>query len=369
MLHLLLDLLDAGWSLTAQMAPYLLLGFLAAGLLHAFIPEKYITRLLGSASVWSVLKGALIGIPLPLCSCGVLPVASSLRASGAKKAPTLSFLITTPVTGVDSMLATWSLMGWIFMVARIAASFVIGMLAGISSLLLDREQEDPLAALFRKPAMVPGCSHCAAIAVGAAPADESKTAFDRVKQKLGTALTYGLSDLPRDMAGSVLLGLLLGGLLSAAIPPDFLGRHVGGGLGGILAAVAIGIPLYVCATGSIPIAAALMLKGLSPGAGLAFLIAGPATNMVALATVWKMMGRKSVAIYLSAVFVGATGLGWLFDRLVSGSARLVLPSPACHMADLGLFEQGCAVVLLALLLYHFARRIFRKAPNNDAARA
>jgi len=290
------------WMLAAQMSPYLILGFAIGGVLHVFLPASIISRFMGKESIGSVVKATLIGIPLPLCSCGVLPVAASARKSGAGKAPTLSFLITTPVTGVDSILATVALMGAMFTGFRIAASLTLGIMAGIIAIALPDRSSPP------EPDYCDSCEKT----------KESNSILEKAKD----AFLYSFVELPQSLSGSVLMGLLIGGLISAAVPADFVGEYIGGGVLGILVAVAIGIPLYVCATGSIPIAAAMMMKGFSPGAALAFLIAGPATNAVAFTTVKKILGARSLAIYLFTIFVGAVGFGLILDYAVPGSISM-----------------------------------------------
>jgi len=329
--HLFL-FLKSCWELAAQMAPYLLLGFAIGGVLHAFLPAEIISRSMGQESVSCVTKATLIGIPLPLCSCGVLPVAASARASGAGKAPTLAFLITTPVTGVDSILATLALLGAAFTGFRIAASFALGMMAGIISIIL----KDKSA-----PEVKDSCASC----------EETQPAVG-LGAKARDAFNYAFVELPKNLSGSVLTGLLLGGLISAALPPEFIGKYIGSGLGGILVAVAIGIPLYVCATGSIPIAAAMVMKGFSPGAALAFLIAGPATNMVAFTTVKKILGAKSLVIYLVTIFVGAVGAGLLLDRFMPNAFSMTMAMHAHEMKGLSPFFIMCGIFLLALLCFY-----------------
>ena len=321
------------WMLAAQMSPYLILGFVIGGILHVFMPADMISRFMGKESIGSVVKATLIGVPLPLCSCGVLPVAASARKSGAGKAPTLSFLITTPVTGVDSILATIALMGAMFTGFRIAASLTLGIMAGIIAIALPDKSSPP------EPDY---CNSC----------EKTKEA-NSIVEKAKDAFLYSFVELPESLAGSVLMGLLIGGLISAAVPADFVGEYIGGGVLGILVAVAIGIPLYVCATGSIPIAAAMMMKGFSPGAALAFLIAGPATNAVAFTTVKKILGARSLAIYLFTIFVGAVGFGLILDYAVPGSISMDMT----HMqhvhatGTLPWYYTVSGVFLLALLGY------------------
>jgi hypothetical protein len=324
----------AVWGLLMEMSPYLLLGFLMAGILHAFIPSSLIARYMGGESIWSVIRGALVGVPLPLCSCGVLPVAASARQAGAGKGPTLAFLISTPVTGIDSILATAGVLGIVFTVARVIASFIMGIAAGAASILFP----GPVAPAL--PAEDCACDSYERPERGAA----SPGAGGKLKR----ALVYGFSELPETLVNSMAVGLLVGGVIAALVPERAITGYPGSSAVNILIAVLIGIPLYVCATGSIPIAAAMMMKGFSPGAALAFLIAGPATNAIAIATVRKILGTRHLVIYLLTIFVGAIAFAFLFDLLPFSFAM----SEAMHshsMAPHSLFYHVSAYLLIFIL--------------------
>ncbi len=344
MYEFLLAFLISFWTLTAEMAPWLLLGFAAAGILHVFIPIGLITRHIGGESPAAVVKASLLGIPLPLCSCGVLPVAASLRKSGAGRAPTLSFLISTPVTGVDSLAATWSLLGWFFMLARLIVSVVIGLASGFVMSLTGRNIPEDTA-----PAETPiSC------------ADDGNNGLQHKKSfmaGLKSALSYAFLELPETIASSILTGLVLGGLITALLPPDLIQNYIGGGFRAVLAATVIGIPLYVCATGSIPIAAAMIMQGFTPGAALAFMIAGPASNMAAVSTVHKLLGKRALAVYLASIFSGALASGLLLDRLFP-QARAWLPDFTTHhhQHGLSLFDHLTAAAFMLLTLSLLVRR-------------
>jgi uncharacterized membrane protein YraQ (UPF0718 family)/copper chaperone CopZ len=280
-------------SLAADMAPYLFLGFLVAGLLHVFVPQQWVYRQLGPATPGSVLKAALLGAPLPLCSCGVIPVAASLKRSGASKPAILSFLISTPVTGVDSMLATYAMMGSFMAIVRPLAGTAVALLAGFLMLAVpggDARNSAPEAPLPHQPSAVP-----------ALPA------------RLLSAVRFGFVELLSGISRALLVGLGLGAAIAVFVPQSLLADVADNRLLSYLLMIAIGTPLYVCATGSIPIAAALMLKGLSPGAALAFLLAGPATNTVTIAVTRDLVGRRGLVVYLLAIVLGSLGLAVLTD--------------------------------------------------------
>ncbi len=353
-MELVQNFVEQTWLLAVAMAPYLFVGFLVAGLLHEFMPVEFVSKHIGKESLGSIIKAALLGMPLPLCSCGVLPVAAGIRRAGAGKAPTAAFLITTPVSGVDSVLATYALLGWVFTVVRVGLSFLIGMLVGVGVWIINRgSKADPSSDTFN---LVVGDAHdhdgegvsCTDCSI--AP-DVSRSVFERIK----SAIWYGVFELPSSLASSLLVGLLLGGVISTFIPQSYAQVISGTGLLGILAATAVAVPLYVCATGSIPIAAGMIMSGFSPGAALAFLVAGPATNTVAFATVKKILGWRELLIYLVVIFTGAIFGGWLFDSYVSVygldiSNRLSAISSGSHVSVVG-YVSGAALIVWVLVLW------------------
>ena len=323
-LDLAVQVLRESFLLWMAVAPYLLVGMFVAGILHAFLGRDFIVRHLGGGAPASVLKATVFGIPLPICSCGVIPVASSLRREGAGRSAVLSFLVSTPVTGVDSILATYSLMGPLFAVFRPLAAFVSGITIGSLDLLLNSERIPPPPAHRHPPVSTPF--------------------------KIKEVFRYGFGELPGDIGKWLLIGVLAGGVLTVALPENFLTDYFAQPLLQYAAMLVLAVPLYVCATGSIPIAAALILKGISPGAALVFLIAGPATNTIALSFVFSRLGKKAFCIYLSAI-VGVSLLsGILFDWLwgfLGGDVSLVSP-PAGGLPHPLLV--ACAAVLFLLIL-------------------
>ena len=306
----ILDFVVASWSVLAEMAPYLLLGFFFAGVLSALISAEWVERHLGGSGLGQVFKASLFGVPLPLCSCGVLPVAASLRRQGASRGATTSFLLSTPQTGVDSIAVTYALLGPFIAVLRPLAALVTGVVGG--SLVHAFGERNGTV-----PAPSNGASSCA---MEGCCEDEAGH-----RHSFADALRYGFVTLPRDIGRALLVGVLLSGLIAALIAPDTLRSYLGGGLLPILAAMAIGVPLYVCATASTPIALSLIVAGLSPGAALAFLISGPATNSAALTTLWKVLGRRTTVVYLVTVALGAVGIGLLVDGIIASG---VVPASA-----------------------------------------
>lgn len=361
------EMLVASWWMLAEMAPYLLLGFVVAGLLSAFISPEWVERHLGGSRLGQIFKASLFGVPLPLCSCGVIPVAASLRRHGAGKGATTAFLLSTPQTGVDSIAVTYALLGPFLAVFRPLAALLTGFFGGGLVHALDRDEAPPEAAARELERAAAGCGDdrrpdAAAGAAGSCCDDTGGGGQTvRGKSRLSTALNYGLVTLPRDIGKALVVGILLSGVISAVVEPAALERVLGGGLLPILVAMAIGVPLYVCATASVPIAVAMIHAGLSPGAALAFLISGPATNGATLTTLWRVLGWRSMVIFLVTVAVGAVGSGLLVDGAVASG---LVPSSAivttADVADahhhhqqgvtaLSLLQQGSAVALLLVL--------------------
>ncbi|HPR64430.1 MAG TPA: permease [Thermoanaerobaculia bacterium] len=322
--NLLLDFLRESWHLFCEVSPFLILGFFFAGLIHVFIGKETIRRHLGGPGFIKVLKSVILGIPLPICSCGVIPLAASLRREGASKASVLSFLFATPVTGVDSILATYAFLGALFAVFRPLAALLGGILIGLASLFVEREP-----AVDLPPVVAP-----------------TKSTGHKIRE----VFTYGFLTLPEELGRWLIAGILLGGLISAIIPADFGQQYLSDPWVAYPLMLLISVPIYVCATGSIPIAAALIWKGLLPGAALTFLIAGPATNTVNAAFVWKEMGKKQFAMYLTMIVIFSTAMGLLFDAIwvASGTGSEMLHGAGEHLPlHIGLIS---SLILLPLLL-------------------
>jgi uncharacterized protein len=292
-------------SVFGEMAPYLLFGFFAAGLLSIFISAETVEKHLGGRGLGPVLKAAFWGVPLPLCSCSVIPVATSLRRHGAGRGATAAFLLSTPQTGVDSILVTYGLLGPVFAIFRPVAAFVTGLVGGA------------LVNKFGNGNAGDGTEQAEACHEECCEHKERRGRFLR-------ALHYGFVTLPRDIGKELIVGLLIAGLITALVPQDLFSDAIGPGFLQMLLMMAVGIPMYVCASASVPIAAALMLKGVSPGAAFVFLMTGPATNAATIVTIRKILGTRSAAIYLLTVAAMALVCGVLLDHVfgVAGAASL-----------------------------------------------
>jgi hypothetical protein len=320
------------------MAPYLLFGFLVAGILSVFISARLVEKHLGGPGVGSVVKASIFGIPLPLCSCGVIPVGASLRRSGASRGATTSFLISTPQTGIDSIMVTLSLLGPVFAVVRPLAALATGFAGGVLTSAVEHERREV-------PDSSPRNATNADVDCGDACAVPGET--PSTGSRLIEAVRYGFVALPQDIGRSLLVGLILAGLIGAFMPSDFFSGALANEWATMLIMLVAGIPVYVCATGSVPIAAALMLKGLSPGAALVFLMTGPATNAATLLTIWNVVGRRTAVVYLATVAAGALVSGAVLNGLIGPQAARIAEGGVTMLP--GWLQAGSAVLLLALL--------------------
>lgn len=328
-------------ELLNEMSPYLLLGFFIAGLLHAFVPNTLYRRLLAAGNFRSVLYATLFGVPLPLCSCGVIPTAMSLRRNGASKGSTVAFLIATPQTGVDSILATWALMGAPFAILRPIAAFFTALAGGALTNMLERKEGGTESDEEKK--------------------GEAETTARGFIPRMKMALQYGFVDMIQDIGKWLIIGLVIAGLITLFLPDNFFALYADYPLLNMLLVLVISIPMYLCATGSIPIAAALMLKGLSPGAALVFLMAGPATNMAAILVINKVMKSKALCIYLTSIIVGAIAFGLFIDYLLPAEWFTPLQQAGCagschEEAQTPWWKIASSVIFLILLVNAYLKR-------------
>jgi uncharacterized membrane protein YraQ (UPF0718 family) len=323
------------WATVAEMSPYLLFGFFVAGIISVFVSQSLVERHLGGKGIWPLLKASLFGIPLPLCSCSVIPVSMSLRKHGASKGATISFLLSTPQTGVDSIFVTLSLLGPVLAVFRPLVALVTGLIGGTFVNLFDRSTDESRGS-----------------------SDEGRQTMDErrfvplpssfVHRKLIRGLKYGFITLPRDIGTAMLVGLVIAAVISTVMPDDFFAEKLlGTGIFAMVVMMFLGIPIYVCATASVPIAAALISKGLTPGAALVFLITGPATNAAGLTTIWKVLGWRTAVAYLSTVVVCALGSGILLDMMFPELSSSV--QAHMHQMKPSILGYISAVALLAVL--------------------
>lgn len=329
------------WGTLAEMSPYLLFGFLVAGVLSVFISAEFIERHLGGSGIWPLLKASAFGVPLPLCSCGVIPVSMSLRKHGASKGACIAFLLSTPQTGADSILVTLSLLGPVYAIFRPLAALVTGLIGGGLVQLFDSQAGD-----ISQPECTDACC------------TEKKQ-----KPKVVRALRHGFITLPADIGKSMLVGLVIAAIISAVVPEDFFAPLLGGGILAMVVMMALGIPVYVCATASVPVAVALLTKGVSPGAVMVFLMTGPATNAAALATIWANLGRRTAVTYIATVSGCAIAAGLLLDRIVQGIGSDIAFKPSWMLPPV--VKYVSAVVLLAVLTFAIIRKRGTSAGNDE----
>lgn len=339
------EIISAAWQVLCASAPYVLFGLFMSGLLKALIPDSFVNRHLGGTSAGAVVKASLLGVPLPLCSCGVVPVAASLRKQGAGPGPTTAFLISTPETGVDSIAITWALLDPVMTVVRPVAAFITAMSAGLLVNLLPPAVHTPAGTA---PSGTCCCETCATT---------PSNAGIPLRRSLPGGIRYAFGALVRDIGPYLLAGIAIAGLISWLIPEGFVERHLGSGILPMLIMLAAGIPLYVCASASTPIVAALALKGLSPGAALVFLMVGPATNAATITVIAGMLGKRVAAVYVTVIALCALVLGMAVNALYGWLAIDIgaWAAGAHHSAESPL-RILAAVVLLALILRAVMRR-------------
>lgn len=328
-----MELLNSLLFMLNEMSPYIMLGFLIAGVMHAFIPQRTFAQHLSGKGWKAVVKSAAIGIPLPLCSCGVLPTAIAMRRNGASRAASTSFLISTPQTGVDSIAATWSLLGPAFALLRPLAALITAVLGGMA---VGKSEATTDTETCR--------TECTA-------SDEMKS----IARKCLDALRYGFIDLVGSIGGWLVTGLIIAALITVYVPADFfsaLGRNP---LLSMISVLVIAVPMYVCATGSIPIALSLVLKGLSPGTAFVLLMAGPAANFASFTLISREMGRKSAVIYLVSIIIGAITFGLGIDYLLPAEWFRIGNTHALagHDRVFSLFPSICSAILATLLVITF----------------
>lgn len=309
-------------EISLEAAPWLLFGLVAAGLIKVWIPEDFMKRILGGVGAWPVVKGAIIGAPLPLCSCGVLPAAIGLKRSGASDGATLSFLVATPETGVDSVGVSYVLLGPFMTIVRVIAAVLSAIITGLLAVVILGRQTQMG---FKVDAAVSSC--CSREAEQAKEesccsrggySSESPPEPDFWSRNM-KGLRFALSDIWDDITYWLLFGITMAAALATFFPGEALSEW-GSGITAMILMLLAGIPMYICATASTPLAAGLLLAGISPGTVLVLLLAGPATNMATIAILFKEMGRSIVIIYLVGISISSIGFGLLTDYVVAANA-------------------------------------------------
>jgi uncharacterized membrane protein YraQ (UPF0718 family)/copper chaperone CopZ len=343
---LIVHYLEALWELTLEMSPYLLLGFLIAGVLYVYFPQEKVIKYLGRNNWKSILNAALIGIPLPLCSCGVIPTGISFFKNGASRGSSVAFLISTPQTGVDSILATYSLLGLPLAIIRPVIALLTGLFGGMVTNSIDRRDQ------FNSK--------------------QSKTGKQQMtsgREKISAMMSYAFVEFLQDISKWLIIGLLLAALMAVLIPDGFFTNYLSNEYLSMAIVLLASIPLYVCATGSVPIAAVLLMKGLSPGAAIVFLMAGPATNAATMTVIGNVMGRKTLISYMASIIGGAVFFGILVNEFLP---REWFTLPLMHLhnehgAHLVPFwlKIGSAVLLVFLLINGYVQKYLKSRKINE----
>lgn len=322
-------------TILGEMSPFLLLGFFFAGLLYAFMPRQKIEKYFSGNSVKSSILASLFGVPLPLCSCGVIPTGTALYKNGASKGGTVSFLISTPQTGVDSILATFSLLGLPFAIIRPLAALVTGITGGIITSKLTPNESQSTS--FQTEEHV-------------------ETSFI---QKVKSVFRYGFVDFIQDISKWLVIGLVLAAVISSLIPDDFFELLNMPPILQMLMILVVSIPLYICATGTIPLAAILILKGISPGAAFVLLMAGPATNAATITMIGKVLGKKSLLTYLGTIISGALIFGLIIDYVLPTAWFTTIASEHLahvHGAGSSWLQIASGIVLVGLIINGYIQR-------------
>lgn len=336
------------YTLFLEMAPYMMLGMLLVGILNTYVRREIIAKYIGKKGFWPVVLASIIGVPLPLCSCGVVPAAIEVKKAGASDGAVVSFLVSTPQTGVDSIIATAGLMGWAMAIFRPIAAFISGIVTGFVVNGFTKgdaiSTDAPLQCCHEHGEAEHSentahgechCEHeqdCENLVL-----DEKETQSDCCahrtappKSKFLRIFTYGFGTFLDDIVIHFIIGLAVAALITALIPDDFfLGLGLSGGILSMIVMALIGIPMYICSTSSIPVALSLMAKGLSMGAGFVFLFAGPVTNIASLTVLAKVLGKKVLGIYIGCVFVMAIIFGLIFD-VVADALKLTFEMKMAH---------------------------------------
>ena len=340
MTEFLQDLFNEVTVLFGELSPYLLLGFFISGLLYIITSKEMIINHIGKPGYGSIIKASMMGVPMPLCSCGVIPVSSSLYRLGASKGATISFLISTPQTGVDSIAITYAILGPIFALLRPIISLITGIIGG---LLVEK----------------------------ISPGDyisETTPDHQHKKKRLLDGFKYAFIELPQDIAIPLIKGIILAAIISMFIPENFfLDYNIKGFYSLILMAIA-GIPMYICATASVPIAGALMLKGLDPGAALVFLMTGPATNIATITIILNTLGTRVVSIYLAVVGIASIIFGIFVNKIFAYYPHQlpIIGQELGHHHISSWMTMTCSIAMIMILGYTIMNRfILRMADSSD----
>ncbi len=351
------EILLASWEVLQESSFYILIGLLFGGLLKVFLTPAMVASHLGRGRVRPVLKAALFGIPIPLCSCGVLPAAASIKKQGANNGATMAFLISTPETGVDSISISWALLDPIMTVVRPIAAFVSAFVAGVIENFRNHSgsRESNNSGI---DCAADSCCDGAECSSGENQSDISLPA------RLSGGLRYAFTELWGDLAFPFLIGTVLAGIIYVMVPDELFMTYLGGGLPSMLLMLLLGIPLYICATASTPVAAAFILKGVSPGAALVFLLVGPATNVMSVSVLIKLLGKRATGIYLVSIAVVSVLFGLGLDRLYEFTGISAQATMGAATEIVPVWLKNISVMILLVLTVPLGWRYLRRKIAN-----
>ena len=368
--------------LASAMSFYILLGLIIAGILKQIIPSDFVSKHLGKSSLGSVVKATIFGIPLPVCSCSVIPLAKSLQKEGASRGAVQSFLISTPITGVDSIMATYSFFGWFFTIYRVIVSVIIAIAVGIIENLLGSKESkiekeecssscgcgitsEPKLKKQANFSLNPNASATATINSGLTLQTKKEKSDNccsprgccsnssSKKFSIKGVFYYAFNTLFKDIAKPLLVGLVLGALFTTFLPKELLESIYSNKLLTYFMVLIVAMPLYVCATASLPIAGAFLLSGMSPGAAFVFLCAGPATNTVTMGVVAQMFGKKSLIIYVGSIAILSTIFGYIYDKFFVEIEVLKIVK---SIEDISTISIISTIIMLALIVYYLVKQ-------------
>ena len=371
------DFIKAVYEIYLEIAPYLFIGLTFAGLMHVLLKGDFILRQLGKANIWSIVKAAVFGVPLPLCSCGVVPTAMHLKRKGASNGATISFLTSTPQTGIDSIIPTFGMLGWFMGIYRPVTALLMGIISGaITNKIKPEDKLENIEFAAQSCCLTcdcddPNCTHpshpwnrpkgeetSVSCSFGTAHDDghEHEHSSDKQTNVFKKFIAYAYGDFIDDISTQLIVGIILAGLITWLIPDGFFVKYGGQGFLGMILMIIVGLPMYVCATGSIPIAVSLIMKGISPGAAFVFLVVGPATNAASLTVIASSLGKKVTAVYVTVLTLCALGFGMLLNVLVDNFGVTVNVKHMAHDMGRSIWLDIVTGIFTVILVLSFWRK-------------
>ena len=342
------------WDITTELAPWLLFGLFLAGLLHIILPSSFVRKHLGHGGIGSIIKAVAIGVPMPLCSCGVIPTAIGLKKDGASDGPAVGFLISTPQTGLDSIFVSAGFLGWPFATFKVLSAFVTGLIGGLIVSFFDKKDAGSSKLEADKNEPKSCCSG------ESKKADEKKPVIEKEKSKLSEMIRFSLM-LLSGIYVWLMVGVILAAIITTALPEGKLGEYgLTSGLTGMLLMLVISLPMYICATSSVPLAASLVMAGMPTGSALVLLMAGPATNIATIGAIAKAFGKRVTTIYVLTVAGMSVLLGYCFQKVIKTSNEHM----GHHHTLPEWLQVTAAVVLIALLVWFAIGDLRKKLEKN-----